>query len=157
MKRIIFGVLVLFLGTTLLTTNSAGAAKEKKAVPSKKKAPPVATEPQRAEGSPVAVPDYPDPAVAEIHQELADIIRVHQSLQVQYRGQVREIQRITDQARAHQKLLKDLETIRHAQEATRAAKTLDDLVRLEKIRLIQEQTHQNRTRLKEIQKQEKEG
>lgn len=146
MKKIPLAVLLLFLGLSFTGLDRAEAAKKEKKKPASKKTL------VRA----VAVPDYPDPAVAEIHQELDDILRVHQSLQVQYRDQVREIQRITDQARAHQKLLKDLETVRRVQQQAASAKALDDLVRLEKIRLIQKQTHQNRTRLEEIQKQEKE-
>lgn len=153
MKKISLGLVFLFLGLMVAGAGSAETAKAKKKAAAKKAPEAVSKLPEK-EPSKASEPDYPDPAVAEIHQELADIIRVHQSLQLQYRDQVREIQRITDQARAHQKLLKDLETIRHAQEAARTAKTLDDLVRLEKIRLIQEQTRQNRGRLEEIQKQE---
>lgn len=156
MKKISLFVVILIFGFTVFSAPTADAAKKEKKAPDKKTLE-VRQKPPEKEPSDAAPPDYPDPAMAEIHQELADIIRVHQSLQLQYRDQVREIheiQRITDQARAHQKLLKDLETVRRAQEANRTMKTLDELVRIEKIRLIQEQTRQNRVRLGEIQKQE---
>lgn len=127
-------------------------AERKREAPEK---PVVASTPQEpAPPTKISGPRYPDPAVAEIHRELEEIIRVHQTLQIQYRGQIREIQRITDQARAHQRLLRDLEAVRLVQQQVQAVKGLDELVRLEKIRLIREQTRQNRTLLEGIQQKE---
>jgi len=97
------------------------------------------------------LPTHPDPAVAEIHRQLQEILKVHETLRSQFQDQVREIQRITDQARAHQKLLKDLEVARKIR-PPQGKLDVEEAVRKEKIRLIQEQTLQNRTYLENLQK-----
>lgn len=105
-------------------------------------------------GTPLVSPSLPDPAIAEIQKDLREILRVHQLIQKQYREEVREIQRITEQAQAHQKLLQELEAARQIQKV-QAGMSPEEFIRLEKIRLIQEETRRNRTMIEEIQRQEK--
>jgi hypothetical protein len=102
--------------------------------------------------SSVGVPQIPQiPNIAEIQQELQNIAQIHRSLQYQHYNQIQEIQRITEQARAHQQLLKNLSTSRTSATTTYGI-DLEEVLRREKIRLIQEQAHQNRAVLEGLQK-----
>jgi hypothetical protein len=99
------------------------------------------------------------PAVTDVQRELQEIVRIHQALQAQHVTQIREIQRIMEQARLHQQLLKDLAPARAAGgvPVTPATRNVDELIRLQKIQLIQQQAAENRSRLEEIGKQETEA
>jgi hypothetical protein len=90
-----------------------------------------------------------DPSVTEIQKELQTIVKLHRSLQQQHREQIVEIQRITEQAQAHQKLLKNLADMRKTV-APADVPAMDEALRIEKIRLIQEQARQNRVTLEKI-------
>ncbi len=127
-----------------------------------KKEPPL---PATTVASPVpnAVPARPaPPAVADVQRELQEIIKIHQALQAQHVTQIREIQRIMEQARLHQQLLKNLAPARAMPTAPAAsqapgARNIEDMIRLQKIQLLQQQATQNRTRLEELSKEEKEA
>lgn len=95
---------------------------------------------------PVATPN-----IAEIQQELQNIMQIHRALQVQHLNQVREIQRITEQAKVHQELLKNL-AIPPPGLKKPPAVDIEETLRLQKIRLIQEQTKKNRALLESLQK-----
>lgn len=95
------------------------------------------------------VPNLPDPAVAEIRRQLEEIIQIHKTLQQVHQGQLREIQRITDQARAHQKLLNQLAPVRASNQVVKSS-NLEEIIRMEKIRQIQVQAQQNRAALEEL-------
>lgn len=103
------------------------------------------------------IPASAKPSVIEIQKELEQIVQIHRSLEAQHRAQIMEIQRITEQARAHQKLLKDLSAQKARVTASAPAPDIDEAVRLQKIRLIQEKARENRKALEEIQMKEKEG
>ena len=99
---------------------------------------------------------YKNPTIAEIQQELQNIVQIHQTLQTQQYGQVRELQRIREQTKAHQQILKDLSPApkipKTAKETVARSPDMEEILRLEKIRLIQEQTRQNKAILEGIQK-----
>lgn len=99
-----------------------------------------------------SVPQVPQfPNVAEVQQELQNIVQIHKSLQYQHYNQIQEIQRITEQARAHQQLLKSL-SASHTPATTPQGISVEEVLRREKIRLIQEQARQNRAVLEGLQK-----
>lgn len=93
------------------------------------------------------------PSILEIQKDLQEILRIHQTLQLQQLEQVREIQRITDQTKAQERLLKDFAAAREARKAARDSALIDEILRLEKLRLIREDVRQNRSRLERIQKE----
>ena len=135
-------MLVLILLFTLFKIQFLSAADEKKpAGPEVKKSQAVKEE--------VPLPQTPDPAVAEIHKQLNDIIQLHKTLQLHPRDKIRAIQRITDQARAHRKLLAELEAVRAAKRPA-DSRSLEDAIRVEKIRQIQLQTEKNRELLEKV-------
>ena len=100
------------------------------------------------------IPTPVKPSVLEIQKELEEIVQIHRSLQAQHRAQVAEIQRITEQAKAHQKLLQNLSPAPGGEEAP--AEDMDEAVRRQKILLIKEQARENREAHEEIKKKEAE-
>ena len=117
----------------------------------KKPAAPKVTKSQASEEK-APLPQIPDPAVAEIHKQLNDIIQLHKTLQLHTQYKVREIQKITDQAEAHRKLLAELEAARAVKRPVNT-QSLEDIIRAEKIRQIQIQTVKNRQLLEEVRAQ----
>ncbi len=97
-------------------------------------------------------PDIPDPAVAEVYRDLQNIIDLHKTLQVQHQTQIAEIQKITDQARAHQKILQTLDAVKRVP-PSRKRGGVEEMIREEKIRQIQRQTEKNRAALEGIRTQ----
>lgn len=89
------------------------------------------------------------PNVAEIQRQLQDIIRIHQSLQAQNASRIAEIQRITEQTRAHQQILQSLQTTQQLQRAQQST-AVDNILRQQKILAIQEQTLKNRAALDQL-------
>lgn len=138
-------ILMLLLIFTVFKSQFLFAADEKKPGGPKAKKPQAAKEE-------AALPQIPDPAVAEVHRQLNDIIQLHKTLQLQTRYKVREIQKITDQAEAHRKLLAELEAVRAVQRPVKT-QSLEDIIRTEKIRQIQLQTVKNRQLLEEVRAQ----
>ena len=94
-------------------------------------------------------------SLEQIQKDLRRIQEIHQTLQREHYEQIREIQKITEQAKAHQKLLKDLEAQRQAVKPLNTV-NVEEVLRFEKIRLIQEQARQNRAVLEGIQKRARE-
>ena len=94
------------------------------------------------------VPAVPD--VNAVRRDLQAIVAINQSLRTQQYAQIAEIQKITEQARAHQKLLQSLGPKMNPVKPP-AAIDIDEILRLEKIRLIQEQARRNREELEKIQ------
>ncbi|MBI2166618.1 MAG: hypothetical protein HYU34_00020 [Candidatus Omnitrophica bacterium] len=143
-REITFGLkmLMLIFLFTLFKSQFLFAADEKN--PGAKKSQAVKEE--------TPLPQIPDPAVAEIHKQLNDIIQLHKTLQLNTRYKVREIQKITDQAEAHRKLLAELEAARAVKRPVNP-QSLEDIIRAEKIRQIQIQTVKNRQLLEEVRAQ----
>lgn len=105
-----------------------------------------------AAGLPPQIPQVPkvwDTSVVETQRQLEDIIRTHQILQMEQQTQLREIQRITEQARIHQKILNELKT---AGQAGGGGTTVEEAIRVQKVALIQEETRKNRLRLRRLQR-----
>ena len=101
----------------------------------------------------LASPKIADPAVADIKAELDEIIRIHDVLERQQRSDVQEIQKIADQARIHQKLLQQLDTVRRA-EAAKQRSGVEEVLRIEKIRQIQKTAEVNKAYLDKIREEE---
>ena len=145
-------LIIAFFVFGLLGADAVWAAKKKKSPEASKEKTAVADPTSNSITRPPTLPPSLPPKVpdvVEIQRELQKILQVQRSLQYQHYNQIREIERITVQARAHQKLLETLETSRAARPETR---DLDELLRREKIRLIDEETKKNRAALEEIQK-----
>lgn len=96
------------------------------------------------------------PDVTQLQEELQNILEIHRSIQLQGLSQIREIQRIRDQTEAHQALLKDLAPARNqmgsAVPDVPQGVTVDEFVRIQKIRAIQDQARENRGVLEGLQK-----
>jgi hypothetical protein len=97
----------------------------------------------------IAPPTTSVSSIIDIQRELKDILEVHRTLQARHYDDIREIQRITEQARAHQKLLGELAAVRKMREA-KPGLDMEEILRLQKIRIIQDQAYQNRTSLEQI-------
>lgn len=91
--------------------------------------------------------------VAQIQERISNIIKVNDSLKSRYKEQAKDIEQISVQAKVHQKLLTELKTpptsstVYPAQDAT-------EMLRQEKIRLIQEQTQKNQDFLETLNRTE---
>lgn len=92
----------------------------------------------------------PNPSIVEVQKQLADIVKIQQSLQLQQDQQIVEIQRIVEQAQAHQKLLGELEKARGK---AGAGNQVDEAIRREKIQLIEEQATKNQAALEKLKEQ----
>jgi len=112
-------------------------------------------------GGPTTVSGLPttaaSPDVTQLQEELQNILEIHRSIQLQGQNQIREVQRIRDQTEAHQALLKDLTPTRKqtgpvVPEVPQGV-TIDEFVRIQKIRAIQDQARENRGVLEEMQKE----
>ena len=109
----------------------------------------------------IAIPTMPalpptvlrqDPDIAKIQKQIQEIIKINDSLKSNYAGQAEEIQKISEQARIHQKILKDLEAARNRQVGAKAnpQKFMD----LEKVKLIEKETNKNNQFLNNLKNQE---
>ncbi len=92
-------------------------------------------------------------AVNKIQDQIRDMLRVNEGLKVQYREQAADIQKIMDQAKIHEQILKELDE--NKIRSQRAVELLDpkEILRQEKIRLIREQTMQNQAFLDNLKSQ----
>lgn len=144
MKRVPPALFLLIFVMTSMEMN-AFAADKKKSQPDKKKKEEKLSSPAPAAPSEAG----PNPAIADTYRDLQEVIRIHQLLQAQHKDQLQEIQRITEQARIHQKLLKEMQTARE-RAAVKPAR-VDEILELQKIRLIQQQARENRAYLEKIQ------
>lgn len=93
-----------------------------------------------------------DPEIVKIKSQIQDIIKINESLKSNYSEQAAEIQKISEQARIHQRILKDLETAKAQQKAARAGS--ENFMNDEKIRLIQKETEKNQKFLDTLQSQD---
>ncbi len=91
-----------------------------------------------------------DISILNLQKQISDIIKLNESIKASQRGQVTEIQKIIDQARIHQRILTELKEGEEKGEVKPA--DAEALLRQEKVRLIQEQTEQNKEFIDEIEK-----
>lgn len=103
---------------------------------------------RQAPSPPVRV-DIPKPA-AQVQRELQDILQIQQTLQLRQATQLREIQKITEQAKIHQRLLNNLTT---PPSVSPPQRDLEEVLRLQKIALIQKQVQENRAILEGFQRE----
>ncbi|GEM_PF-3071784 len=120
----------------------------------KKKSTPPSASTQSAPAKPTApvapVPRYPDPSIIEIQKQLQDIIKIHQDLEKQRDQNLAEIQKILEQSRMHQQLLSDLSQDQKA--AGKAKSEMDEIIRRQKIQIIEEQALKNKSELERLRK-----
>ncbi len=93
-----------------------------------------------------------DANMLETQRQLEDVIQVHKNLQLEHQREIEEIQKIIEQARTHQKLLKDLSQEKGLSAGASSPVTKIDLeqaIRSQKIQLMKEQTEKNRTETRE--------
>ncbi len=93
-------------------------------------------------------PHIPDPSIAEIQKQLQEILKVHQSLELQRDRELEEIQKIMEQSRIHQQLLKDL--AKPAQ--VKQQPVLEEALRREKIQIIEKEALKNQSKIEELKK-----
>ena len=127
-------------------TNTASAALEEKKEESNKLP------------SAPSVHKVPDTAVLETQHQLEGIIQVHKNLQLEHQKEIQEIQRIIEQARTHQRLLKELSQEKGLSAGASSSVTKIDLeqaIRSQKIQLIKEQTEKNRAEIQALEQKEK--
>lgn len=149
-----------------------GAAKEKKsqgkaspkteskAVPLSDNTSDAVSEESEEEEMPPIMPDLPpipaalsqDPEIIRIRKQIQDIMKINEDLKASYAGQAAEIQRVSEQAKIHQRILQDLEVAKKQQQAARP--TSEAFLNQEKIRLIQKETEKNRKFLETLQGQD---
>ena len=82
-----------------------------------------------------------DREVARLKRKINEITRMNQAVRTQNQAQTIEIQKIVENARAHQQILQNLEILKS--NTTYQPSQTDELLRQQKIRLIQEQTNNN--------------
>ena len=80
--------------------------------------------------------------LTEVQNQIKDVIELNQKTRPVYRSQAIEVQKIRDQAVIHQKILQDMQARRTVPSVNPS--DIDEMIRLEKIRLIQEQTLRDR-------------
>ena len=114
---------------------------------------------EKKDPGPIPSPPHvqiPNGSVAETQKQLDDIIQVHQTLQLEHQKEIVEIQRILGQARAHQRLLKELAEEKGISGGASSSVTrldIEQAIRSQKIQLIKEQTGKNRAAIEDLEKQ----
>lgn len=148
----------------VVTPKAVPAAKktETPRVPENKAVPAISELPQLpkvATVSPAAVPSVSvtppvpvvvsrDVEITRIKTQIQDIIKINEGLKANYADQAAEIQKISEQARIHQRILKDLETAKVQQKAVQT--TPQNFLDNEKIKLIQKETEKNQKYLETL-------
>ena len=137
----IFTVFLLQTGITSAASASTEEKKESDKIP-----------------TPSTVQKAPDANMLETQRQLEDIIRVHKNLQLEHQREIEEVQRIIEQARTHQKLLKELSQEKGLSAGASSPVTKIDLeqaIRSQKIHLIKEQTEKNQAEIRELEEKAK--
>lgn len=88
---------------------------------------------------------------AEVNQQIQNILRINEALKADKPQQAAEIQRISEQAHIHQQILQNLNSVKTQPPAVTPT-DVDEILRQEKIRLIREQTQQNRQLLETLER-----
>ncbi len=92
-----------------------------------------------------------DPEVERIKKQIQDIIKINEGLKAHYADQAAEIQKIGEQAKIHQKILRDLETTRSQQKTSTNSEAY---INQEKIRLIRNETEKHQKFIDALQQKE---
>jgi len=88
-----------------------------------------------------------DTPIVKVRNQIEEIIKINEGLKLQSKTQVREVQRITEQARIHRKILKDLAAVRRPEGQ---GGNESEMLRLQKIQLISSETEKNRRYLMKL-------
>lgn len=91
-----------------------------------------------------------DPAVLRLQQQINEILMLNESIKEQFKAQSAEIQRISKIARLHKKILEDL-TVPPNKERELKLSDAEEILRQEKLRLIQKETERNKAFLDNLQ------
>ena len=83
------------------------------------------------------------PTVSDVERQLTELIQLNESIRQSQQGQVKSAQRIIEQARIHQRILKDIKTTQSPARNVQPTNA-DEILKQEKLRLIREQTERNR-------------
>lgn len=102
---------------------------------------------------PLSIPRM-DPQVVKIQKEIQGILKLNEELKDRYRSQVKEIQRINEQAKIHQKILDDISKIPRKPVVLKPQDT-EELLKQEKLRMIEQETVANRKFIEGLKKGEK--
>ena len=94
------------------------------------------------------------PDVREIQKQIQEIISLNASLKTRYHDQVAEIQRISEQAKIHQRILKDYEKARKNAQAPYRTTDAKEILAQEKLRLIAAETQKNRQFIQKLEKKD---
>ena len=89
------------------------------------------------------------PNIQKIQKQINDIIKLQETLKQTQQGQLSEIQKIIDQAKIHQRILDDIKMTKASRERVTPAAT-EQLLEQEKVRLIGNETEQNKKRLENL-------
>ncbi|MDP3919576.1 MAG: hypothetical protein Q8R76_02045 [Candidatus Omnitrophota bacterium] len=109
----------------------------------------------KASGSAEAVEDYAkvqainEVEVQRIQGMISDIIRTNNGFKTMHEKQVEEIKRIREQALIHKRILTELQDAKGDRKIPRISDA-SEILRQEKIRIIDEETRKGRNRLKSI-------
>lgn len=96
---------------------------------------------------PAATLPNQEPEIIKIQKQIHDIIKLNDTLKAQYSDQAAEIQKISEQAKIHQRILQDLEKTKSEIKTTSS----DSLIVQEKVRQIRKETDANRKFLNTLQ------
>ena len=89
------------------------------------------------------LPSPGEPNIKKIQKQINDIIKLNENLKVRYQSQASEIQRITDQAKIHRQILENMSNLKGRKILVKPMDR-DEVLRQEKVRLIQKTTEENR-------------
>lgn len=90
-------------------------------------------------------------SAAEVNEQIQSIIKMNESLKATHAARISQLHSIQEQAKFHQQILKDLETVKPAAPVINPS-DVDEVLRQEKIRLIREQTIRNTELVKALEK-----
>ncbi len=138
-----------FAGPAGIQPRAISDDKSRVAAPRKQVAIPT-IKPERADASAGtgAGTGAPEVQAAAVQSQLDSMMRVNDSLKNNYGQQAAEVQRISDQAKIHQRILTQLSTA--PAQPVYSKNDSQELLRQEKIRLIREQTERNRQVLESL-------
>lgn len=123
-------------------------------VPNVPSLPRIPTIPKTADTGIPSIPSIPskslpnqEPEILRIQKQIHDIIKLNDTLKAQYSDQAAEIQKISEQAKIHQKILQDLEKTKSEMKTTNS----ESMIVQEKVKLIRKETETNRKFLNTLQ------
>lgn len=97
-----------------------------------------------------SIPSLPDDIV-KIQKEIREITEMNDQLKAKYKEQASEIQKISDQAKIHQRILQELQE-QNAQTQALGKNDARHLLEQEKIRAIQKETEEKKRYLQNLEK-----